>query len=141
MKKKSSIKQNIIKKLFIKLIRKIGYEVIDQSTLNIAGEDLYSGKNLSRSGTRSISIPLGKTTISRKINSITIIIRSYTFGDINNGQVMLDQNKSRIFDLPKIEYTLRTINSIIISCNQALKLFKNLKINLVITDDNSTENN
>ena len=59
MKKKSSTKQNIIKKLFIKLIRKIGYEVIDQSTLNIAGEDLYSGKNLSRSGTRSISIPLG----------------------------------------------------------------------------------
>ena len=43
--------------------------------------------------------------------------------------------------MPKIEYTLRTINSIIISCNQALKLFKNLKINLVITDDNSTENN
>ena len=39
MKKKSSTKQNIIKKLFIKLIRKIGYEVIDQSTLNIAGED------------------------------------------------------------------------------------------------------
>ena len=140
MKKKSSTKQNIIKKLFIKLIRKIGYEVIDQSTLNIAGEDLYSGKNLSRSGTRSISIPLGKTTISRKINSITIIIRSYTFGDINNGQVMLDQNKNRIFELPKAEYTLRTINSIIKSCEYAKNYFKNVKFKIIITDDKSQQN-
>jgi hypothetical protein len=54
---------------------------------------------------------------------------------------MLDQNKKRIFDLPKIEYTLRTINSLIKSCHEALKIFNDLKINLIITDDNSSENN
>ena len=54
---------------------------------------------------------------------------------------MLDQNKFRIFEKQKIEYTLRTINSLIISCKKALKNFKNFKINLVITDDNSSEEN
>ena len=54
---------------------------------------------------------------------------------------MLDQNKSRIFEKQKIEYTLRTINSLIISCKNALKSFKDLKINLLITDDNSSKEN
>ncbi len=140
MKKKPSIKQSGLKKIFIKLIRKMGFEVIDQSSLSIAGEDLYAGKNLSKSGITSISVPLGKTNISRKINSITIIIRSYTFGDIENGQVMLDQNKNRIFELPKVEYTLRTINSIIKSCEYAKTYFKNIKFKIIITDDKSQKN-
>ena len=54
---------------------------------------------------------------------------------------MLDQNKKRIFDFPKIEYTLRTVNSIINSCNIALNFFKEIKIKLIITDDNSTKEN
>ena len=140
MKKKSTTKQGGLKKIFIKLIRKIGYEVIDQSNLNIAGEDVYAGENLSKSGKTSISVPLGKTTISRKINSITIIIRSYTFGDVDNSQVMLDQNKNRIFELPKAEYTLRTINSIIKSCEYAKNYFKNVKFKIIITDDKSQQN-
>ena len=140
MKKKSSTKQGSLKKIFIKFIRKMGYEVIDQSNLNIAGEDVYAGENLSKSGKTSISVPLGKTTISRKINSITIIIRSYTFGDVDNSQVMLDQNKNRIFELPKAEYTLRTINSIIKSCEYAKNYFNNVKFKIIITDDKSQQN-
>ena len=67
---------------------------------------------------------MGSTKIINKINSLTIIIRSYTFGDINDNKVMLDQSKKRIFEFPKIEYTLRTIKSIIRSCELAKKSFK-----------------
>ena len=36
---------------------------------------------------------------------------------------------------------MRTINSVVNSCNDALKIFNNLKINLIVTDDHSTEDN
>ena len=133
--------KSLLKKILIKLCRKIGYEIIDQNDLFIPTLEKYSNENLSKPGISSINVPLGKTDISRKVEDLTIFIRSYTSLEVKKSKIMLDQNKSRIFDLPKIEYTLRTINSIIISCNQALKLFKNLKINLIITDDNSKENN
>ena len=79
------------------------------------------------------------TNITNKINSLTIIIRSYTFGDTDKNQVMLDQNKKRIFDAPKIEYTLRTIKSVINSCEIAKKFFKGLNIKILITDDRSNK--
>ena len=77
----------------------------------------------------------------RKVNDLTIIVRSYTSTEINRSEIMLDQNKERIFKNPKIEYTLRTINSLINSCNLAIRNFKNLEIKLIITDDNSSEEN
>ena len=46
MKNKPGIKHNFIKKIFVKLIRKLGYEIIDQSNLNLPDEDLYAGKKL-----------------------------------------------------------------------------------------------
>jgi hypothetical protein len=98
-------------------------------------------ESLSKSGKFSISIPLGKVDIKRRVEDLTIIIRSYTSTEVNRSKIMLDQNKKRIFDVQKIEYTLRTINSVINSSHEALKEFKNLKINLIVTDDNSkTEN-
>ena len=54
---------------------------------------------------------------------------------------MLDQNKMRIFELPKIEYTLRTIKSVIYSCETSLKYFESLDINLIVTDDKSNTQN
>lgn len=132
-----SEKRSFLNKFFIKLIRKFGYEVIDQANLYIPTKDLDAIENLSEGGSHSISIPLGKTKISRKINSLTIIIRSYTFGDVTDGKVMLDQNKKRIFNLPKIEYTLRTIRSIITSCEIARESFKDVDIKIIITDDKS----
>ena len=62
-----------------KLIRKLGYETIDQSNLYIPSRELEAKANLSESGKTSISIPIGKTAIKRKVTSLTIIIRSYTF--------------------------------------------------------------
>ena len=140
------IKKNIKKKSFliktlIKFIRKFGYEIIDQTNLEIPNKNLNANEILSKNGEKSITIPLGETKISRKINSLTIIIRSYTFGDANDKTVMLDQSKKRIFDSPKIEYTLRTIKSIIKSCEIAKTHFKNLKFKIIITDDKSSSTN
>jgi hypothetical protein len=134
-------KKSFLKKIFIQICRKFGYEIIDQNNFYIPTLEKDATENLSKPGKSSITIPLGKTKITRKINDITIIIRSYTSIDIDKSKIMLDQNKKRIFDLPKIEYTIRTINSLLKSCNKALEIFNNLKINLIITDDNSTENN
>ena len=137
MKKNTSTKNtNFFKRIFILLCRKIGFEIIDQSNLFVPTQNKFATENLSSPGTSSISIPLGKIKIKRKISDLTIIIRSYTSTE-NKSKILLDQNKKRIFEFPKIEYTLRTINSVINSCNNALKVFNNLKINLIITDDHS----
>tara|TARA_B100001057_G_scaffold188935_1_gene189739 strand:- start:832 stop:1875 length:1044 start_codon:yes stop_codon:yes gene_type:complete len=141
MKNKISNKKNFFSKLLIKLIRKLGYEVIDQANLELPGIDKNINASLSKSGFKSITIPLGATNIKNKINSLTIIIRSYTFGDVQDSKVMLDQNKQRIFELPKIEYTLRTIKSIINSCEYAKKIFKKINIKIIITDDKSNKEN
>ena len=137
MRNKIYSKKNFFSKIIIKLVRKFGYEVIDQAKLFVVSKNVDARENLSESGKHSITIPLGKTEITNKIKSLTIIIRSYTFGDIDDGRVMLDQNKKRIFELPKIEYTLRTINSVIRSCEVAQKNFKDVKFKIIITDDKS----
>ena len=134
-------KKTFLDKFFIKLIRKFGYEVIDQANLYIPSKDLEASVNLSEGGKQSITIPLRKTQITIKIQSLTIIIRSYTFGDVDNSKVMLDQNKKRIFALPKIEYTLRTIKSVIKSCEIAKVYFKDVDIKIIITDDKSSKEN
>ena len=139
--KKNIRKKNFFIKILIKLIRKFGYEIIDQTNLEIPSKKLDANEILSVDGKKSITVPLGETKINRKIDSLTIIIRSYTFGDSNDKQVMLDQNKKRIFDAPKIEYTLRTIKSIIKSCEKAKTYFKDLKLKIIITDDRSTSDN
>lgn len=139
MKNKIYSKKSFFSKIIIKLARKFGYEVIDQAQFFVVSKNIDAKENLSESGKHSITIPLGKTEITNKIKSLTIIIRSYTFGDIDDGRVMLDQNKKRIFELPKIDYTLRTINSIIKSCEIAQKNFKDLKFKIIITDDKSNK--
>ncbi len=141
MKNKTNNNKNFLSKLFVKIIRKFGYEIIDQANLEVPTSNSYAHENLSKSGNKSTTIPLGSTKITNKVNSLTIIIRSYTFGDVNDNKVMLDQSKKRIFEFPKIEYTLRTIKSIIRSCELAKKFFKDLKIKIIITDDKSTEEN
>ena len=138
---KNKKKNSFLKKLFIKFSRKLGYEIIDQSDLYIPTLDKYANENLSSSQKHSITIPMGKIKISRKVEELTIIIRSYTSTKVDKSKIMLDQNKLRIFEKPKVEYTLRTIKSLITSCKNALKEFKNLKINFIVTDDNSSEEN
>ena len=139
MKIKNVNKKNFFSKFIAKVVRKFGYEIIDQANLEITETNTFANENLSKSGEKSISVPLGSTKITNRINSLSIIIRSYTFGDKDNDQVMLDQSKKRIFDAPKIEYTLRTIKSVIKSCELARNNFKDLKIKIFITDDRSND--
>ena len=134
-------KKSFLKKLLIKLCRKVGYEIIDQNNLFVPSLNKFANQNLSNLQKDSISIPLGKVKITRKIKELSVIIRTYTSTEVEKSKIMLDQNKFRIFEKQKIEYTLRTINSLIISCKKALKNFKNFKISLLITDDNSSEEN
>ena len=72
------IKKSLIKKLFIKLARFLGYEIIDQSSLTIPTQNKDIDENLSRLGKSSISIPSGKVDITRKVSELLIIIRTYT---------------------------------------------------------------
>ena len=50
---------------------------------------------------------------------------------------MLTQNKKRIFEMKKSEYTFRSLNSIIVSLNLAKTTFPNIKFDIVIIDYNS----
>ena len=53
---------------------------------------------------------------------------------------MLSQNKKRLFDKEKSEYTFRSLNSIIESTKLAKKSFPNIEFDLIIIDYNSKPN-
>ena len=126
-------KSSFLKKIFIKICRKLGYEIIDQNKFEVITLDKKINDDLSLLGYRSINLPLGEIKITRKVKALDIIIR--TCASVN----MLTQNKTRLFGKEKIEYTLRTIKSLL---NSALdpKLI-NININFTIIDHNSTSEN
>jgi len=128
---KKPIKSSFFKKIFIKICRVCGYEIIDQSNFYVPTQEKFLNENLNIPGVKSISLPLGETKVSRKVNSLTVIFRSCT--NVN----MLTQNKKRLFDQGKSEYTFRSLNSIIISLNQAKKYFPKIEFNIVTIDYNS----
>ena len=107
--------KNFLKKIFIKICRIFGYEIIDQSNLYVPTQEKSLDENLSIQGKKSINLPLGEVNISRKVNSLTVIFRSCT--SVN----MLTQNKKRLFEKNKSEYTFRSLNSIIKSINYSKK--------------------
>ena len=132
MKKLNNItKASIFKKIFIKICRTFGYEIIDQSSFFVPTQNKSLNENLSIQGKKSISLPLGEIKVSRKVNSLTVIFRSCT--NVN----MLTQNKTRLFDENKSEYTFRSLNSIIISLNHAKKCSPKIHFDIVIIDHNS----
>ena len=127
----SSVKTNFFKKLFIKICRIFGYEIIDQSNFYVPTPEKALGENLSIQGEKSITLPLGETKILRKVNALTVIFRSCT--NVN----MLTQNKKRLFDQNKSEYTFRSLNSIIKSLNYAKISFPKIELDIVVIDHNS----
>ena len=129
----NSRKSNFLKKLFIKLCRLIGFEIIDQSTFSSPTLNKDLSETLSVQGKKSITVPLGEIKIQHKINSVKVILRTCT------SELIMDQNKRRIFDEEKNEYTFRTLRSLIKSINNASKKFKNITFNLIVTDTNSPE--
>ena len=77
---------------------------------------------------------MGETKISRKVSSLTVIFRSCT------GINMLTQNKKRLFDKNKSEYTFRSLNSIIKSLNQAKAALPKIEFDIIVIDHNSEKN-
>ena len=132
MKKIENIKKsNFLKRLFIKLCRIIGFEIIDQSNLYLPASDKLANKNLSKLGINNISIPLGEIKITRPVKSLDLIIKTCT--SVN----LVTQNKKRIFEKDKSEYTFRSINSIINSLKFNENDLKKIKIKIYIIDYNS----
>tara|TARA_B100001996_G_scaffold338119_1_gene290401 strand:- start:179 stop:1168 length:990 start_codon:yes stop_codon:yes gene_type:complete len=129
------MKKSIIKKIFIRLCKIIGYEIIDQNDFTSPTLSKELNENLSMINEKSIVLPLGEVKISRKIKSIIILFRT------NSNIEIWDQNKKRLFELPKIEYTLRSLKSLLKSINFCKKKYPSVKINLTIVDDNSNETN
>ena len=129
------MKKSIIKKLFIKLSKVLGYEIIDQSDFSSPTLQKELNEELSIINKKSIVLPLGEVVITKKVNSALIIFRTNT--DVE----LWDQNKRRLFELPKIEYSLRALNSLIKSINFSKIKYPNIKFKMIIVDDNSKEEN
>tara|TARA_B110001454_G_scaffold181524_1_gene175612 strand:- start:847 stop:1836 length:990 start_codon:yes stop_codon:yes gene_type:complete len=129
------MKKNILKKLFIKLSRFLGYELIDQSDFTSPTLKKMLNEDLSVINEKSIVLPLGNVEITRKVNSVLIILRTNT--DIE----IWDQSKRRLFELPKIEYSLRSLNSLIKSINFCKNKYPLIKFKITVVDDKSKEEN
>jgi hypothetical protein len=132
---KTQRSKNPFKKIFIKFCRFMGYEIIDQNDFYIPTSNKDLNGILSKSGSKSINLPLGEVKITRKVKSLNVIIR--TCSSVN----MLTQNKKRIFEKNKIEYTLRSINSILRSVNFAKEYHPNIDIEITVIDHNSSTEN
>ena len=132
MKKINIKKNNFLKRFFIKLNRKLGFEIIDQNNLIIPTSNKSISENLSIFNKKNITLPLGEVNITRKVDSFLIIFRSFT-----NENTLLSQNKKRLFEKEKKEYTFRSLNSLCKNLLNVKKEFNYLKVFLKIIDDNS----
>ena len=124
-----------MKKLFIKLAKVLGYEIIDQNNFVSPTLNKELNEDLSNFNTQSIVLPLGEVKITRKIKSLLIIFRTNTSVEI------WDQNKKRLFEYPKIEYATRSLNSLIKSIKFLRQRLPEINIKLIILDDNSNREN
>ena len=124
-----------MKKLFIQICKLFGLELIDQNRFSSPTLNKELNQDLSIINKKSIILPLGEVKITRKVYSILIIVRMNTEIEI------WDQNKKRLFEKPKIEYSARSIKSLIKSVNFCKTKYPNLKIKTLIIDDNSNNEN
>jgi hypothetical protein len=129
------MKKNIIKKLFIKLSKVLGYEIIDQSDFSSPTLQKELDEDLSIINKKSIVLPLGEVKITKKVSSILIIFRTNTDVEI------WDQNKKRLFEEPKIEYSIKALKSLIRSINFSKTKYPNIKFKTIIVDDKSIDEN
>ena len=120
-----------MKKFFIKICKFFGFEIIDQNEFTSPTLNKELNEDLSILNKKSIIIPFGEVKITRKIKSILIVIR------VNTEIEVWDQNKRRLFEKPKIEYSIRSIKSLINSINYCQSKYLDLKIKTIILDDSS----
>ena len=124
-----------MKKIFIKLAKLMGYEIIDQNNFISPTLNKELNEDLSTINKQSIILPLGEVKITRNIKSLLVIFRTNTNVEI------WDQNKKRLFEKPKIEYSTRSLNSLIKSIKFFKKELPNINLKLIILDDHSSKEN
>ena len=124
-----------MKKFFIKICKLFGFEIIDQNEFISPTLNKELNKDLSILNKKSIVLPLGEVKITRKVTSILIIVR------VNTEIEVWDQNKRRLFEKPKIDYSIRSTKSLIKSINLCQKKYSDLKIKTIVLDDSSKEEN
>ena len=129
------MKKSIIKKIFIKVSKILGYEIIDQNNFSSPTLQKELNEDLSIINEKSIVLPLGEVKITKKVNSVLIIFRTNTDVEI------WDQNKKRLFEEPKVEYSSRALSSLIKSVNFSKNKYPNVKFKIIIVDDKSKEEN
>jgi len=124
-----------MKKLFIKLAKILGFEIIDQNNFISPTLNKEFNQHLSNFNDNSIVLPLGEVKITRKIVSLLIVFRSNTSIEI------WEKNKKRLFEHPKIEYVLKSLNSLIKSIKFLKKKLPEINVKLIILDDHSNSEN
>ena len=102
--KKNKSNSNFLKRWLIKINRKLGFELIDQNSLTFPTRDNTEEQSVTEINKKIITLPLGEIEIKNKVKSLLIIFRSFT-----NENKLLSQNKKRIFEEEKKEYTLRSL--------------------------------
>ena len=127
--------KNSLKKIFIKITRLFGYEIIDQNNFvsPTLGKEL--NENLSIFNKKSLVLPLGQVNITRKVNSLLIIFRT------NSNIEIWDQNKKRIFEEQKIVYIEKSLKSLLKCIHETNTILPSLDIKLIVLDDNSSLDN
>ena len=88
------MKKNIFKKLFIKISKLVGYEIIDQNEFYSPTLEKPLNEKLSNID-KSIIIPLGEVKLTKKIKDLSVIFRTNSNIDI------WDQNKKEFLKNPK----------------------------------------
>ena len=124
-----------MKKFFIKICKLFGYEILDQNNFSSPTLGKELNEELSVINEKSIVLPLGEVKITKKVKSILIILR------MNTNIQIWDQNRKRLFEYPKVEYTKRSLNSLIKSINFLKNKDSNINVKTIIVDDNSSVNN
>tara|TARA_B100000073_G_scaffold45275_1_gene33559 strand:- start:321 stop:1295 length:975 start_codon:yes stop_codon:yes gene_type:complete len=124
-----------MKKLFIRICKLFGYQIIDQNSFYSPTLNRELNEDLSTINKESIILPLGNVKITKKVKSLLLIFRTNTEIEI------WDQNKKRLFEKPKIEYSLRSLNSLIKSIDYCKAKYPNINIKTILVDDNSKSEN
>ena len=124
-----------MKKIFIKLARLLGYEIIDQNNFVSPSLEKELNDQLSVINQKSIILPLGNVKITKKVKSLLIVLR------MNTNVEIWDQKKKRLFEQPKIEYSIRSINSLIKAITVCRNKYPVIKIKTIIVDDQSKKDN
>ena len=89
-------KKSLFRKLLIKLNRRLGYEIVDQTNFTLPGLNKKGCDNLSTVNQTAITIPFGNRKIERKVKSFISSLELVS-------KLLVSQNKERLFSAEKLD--------------------------------------